>query len=296
VQVKLLSLNLWAASCLVIAAQMKVVALHPLMADLARQVGGDHIEVVSLMTAHDDPHHFNPTPTTLLKAKGAKIYLASGMSLETYLGKLRDTLGQSATIIEVGKTIPARHIKDAHNHVHSESCNHGSHGTVDPHWWHRISNMQRAADVVAKAFGAADPTHSADYQSNAQSYRSELARLHSWVRRQVIRVPKENRKLATAHASFGYFCDEYGFESLSVKGINKGGQPSAKELAEIVQTIRKEQIPALFPEQRANPKALQTLSQETGARIGGTLIADGSESYIEMMRHNVNTITKALKE
>ena len=294
---KHLSLIFWAASCLGVWAQMKVTALHPLMADLAEQVGGEHVEVISLMTANDDPHHFNPTPTTLLKARGSKIYLASGMGLETYLGKLRDTLGNSATVIEVGKTIPARKIEAPrtnhdHDHVHSESCNHG---TVDPHWWHRVSNMQRAADVVAKAFAAADPEHAADYQSNAQSYRGELARLHSWVRREVIRIPKGNRKLATAHASFGYFCDEYGFESLSVKGINKGGQPSAKELAEIVQTIRKEQIPALFPEQRANPKALQTLSKETGARIGGTLIADGSNSYIKMMQHNVNTMTKALK-
>ena len=295
---KCLIVIFWAATCLIAAAQMKVVALHPLMGDLARQVGGDHVEVVSLMTANDDPHHFNPTPTTLLKAKGAKIYLASGMGLETYLGKLRDTLGNSATIIEVGKTIPARKIDvsdDDHVHVHGEHGNHGSHGAVDPHWWHRVSNMQRAADVVAKAFASADPEHASYYESKAKNYRKELAQLHSWVRREVTRIPTKNRKLATAHASFGYFCGEYGFESLSIKGINKGGQPSAKELAEIVQIIRAQKIPALFPEQRANPKALQTLSKETGARIGGTLIADGSESYTKMMRHNVNTITKALK-
>ena len=292
-QAKLISLVLLALSSLAGTAQLKVVALHPLMADLASQVGGDHVEVVSLMTAHDDPHHFNPTPTSLHKARGATIYFASGMGLETYLGKLRDTVSDSAKIIEVGKTIPARKIDMvSHNHDHTEHCNHG---TVDPHWWHRISNMQRAADIVAETFASADPDHKASYQANAHQYRNELSKLHSWVRREIIHIPKAQRKLATAHASFGYFCDEYGFECLAVKGLYKGSEPSAKELAAIIQTIQSENIVALFPELRANPKALQTLSQETGVRIGGTLIADGSNSYIKMMRHNVDTITKALK-
>jgi zinc/manganese transport system substrate-binding protein len=293
VQVKYFSLALWMLSCLGGIAQIKVVALHPLMADLAGQVGGEHVDVISLMTATDDPHHFNPTPTTLHKARGAKIYLASGMGLETYLGKLRDTVGESAKIIEVGKTIPARKIDvTSHDHEHTEHCNHG---TIDPHWWHRISNMQRAADIVAEALTAADPDHQADYQANARRYRNELSKLHSWVRREVIQIPKARRKLATAHASFGYFCDEYGFESLAVKGINKGSEPSAKELTSIIKTIQSKNITALFPEQRANPKALKTLSQETGVRIGGTLIADGSDSYTKMMRHNVETIALALK-
>lgn len=275
-------------------AQMKVVALHPLIADLASQVGGKHVEVVSLMRENDDPHHFNPTPAMLHKARGAKVYLASGMGLETYLGKLRDTLGDTAQVVEVGKTLPPRQTSVQCNHAHHDHGHDHHHTIIDPHWWHRVSHMQRAADIVAKELSKVDPAHTADYQSNARKYRGELARLHSWVRRELIRIPKTDRKLATAHASFGYFCDEYGFESLSVKGINKGNQPSASELAEIIKTIRTKKIKALFPEQRANPKALQTLSKETGVRIGGTLIADGSESYVTMMKHNVNTMVKGL--
>jgi zinc/manganese transport system substrate-binding protein len=273
-------------------AQVKVVALHPLMVDLAKQVGGEHVEVISLMRANDDPHHFNPTPSVLHKARGAKIYLASGMGLETYLGKLRDTLGDTARVIEVGKTLPARETHEVCSHENHEGHDHS--GVIDPHWWHRVSLMQRAADVVAKALATVDTVHAADYKANARNYRRELSRLHSWIRRELMRVPKADRKLATAHASFGYFCETYGFQSLAVKGINKGSQPSAKELAQIVKTIREQKIKAIFPEQRANPKALETLSEETGVRIGGTLIADGSESYIQMMRHNVKTIVEAL--
>lgn len=276
------------------AAPLKVVALHPLIADLAANVGGDHVQVVSLMTANDDPHHFTPTPTALHRAKGAKIYLASGMGMETYLAKLRDTLGGGATLLEVGKSIPARKVH-AHHHGHDhgdEECQHE--GDSDPHWWHNISHMQRAADAVAKAFAAADPVHAADYQKNARSYRTELAKLEGWVKRELIRIPRADRKLVTAHDSLGYFCDAYGFEAVSVKGINKSSEPSAKDLATVIKTIRSQNIKAIFPEQRANPKALQALSQETGVRIGGQLIADGSTSYISMMKHNVNTITAAL--
>ena len=258
------------------------------MADLARQVGGEHVEVISLMTQSDDPHHFRPTPAALYKARGARLYLASGMGLETYLGKLRDTLGETAQVIEVGKTLPARKM-GGHEH---DGHHHG--GTLDPHWWHRVSYMQRAADVMAGALSAVDTKHTAEYQKNARLYRAKLSKLNSWIRREVMRIPRAERKLATAHASFGYFCEAYGFQSLAVKGINKGSQPSAVELARIIRSIRERGIKALFPEQRANPKALQTLSKETGVRIGGTLIADGSSSYMKMMRHNVKTITETL--
>lgn len=277
-------------------AALKVAALHPLMADLARQVGGKDIELVPLMTANDDPHHFSPTPAALQRAAGAKLYLASGMGLETYLGKLRDTLGGGAVLVEVGKSLPARPATGAdcgHDHGHDHDHRHDGH--ADPHWWHDIRLMQRAADVVAKAFATADPARAAAYRQRARAYRAELAKLDGWVRRELVTIPRANRKLVTAHASFNYFCAAYGFEALSLKGINKGSDPSAQDLAEIIRTIRSKGIKAVFPEQRANPKALQTLSKETGARIGGNLIADGSSSYTAMMRHNVRTIVKALK-
>lgn len=293
----LISAAVLAATVPASLAQMKVVALHPLMADLARKVGGANVEVIALMRPNDDAHHFNPAPDALHRTQGAKIYLASGMGLESYLGKLRSTLGGSAVVLEVGATLPARETHELCEHgahAHGEELVHNHRGHVDPHWWHRVQNMQRAADIVAGAFAGADPAHAASYQANARAHKAELARLHSWIRRQLIRIPRPERKLVTAHDSFGYFCDEYGFKSFSIKGINKSSEPSAGKLAEIITTIRREKIRAIFPEQRANPKALQTLASETGITIGGTLIADGSESYLDMMQHNVRVIVAAL--
>jgi zinc/manganese transport system substrate-binding protein len=292
-----LSVLLLAATLLSATAQMKVVGLHPLLADLARKVGGEHVEVISLMRPNDDPHHFNPTAAALQQTRDAALYLASGMALETYLDKLRNTLGDSAMVLEVGNTLPARETHELCNHPehhHGGQAGHGHKTFKDPHWWHRVSNMQRAADIVAKAFSSLDPAHATSYQANARSYRAELASLDSWIRRQLIRIPKEDRKLVTAHNSFGYFCETYGFQPISIQGINKGSQPSAASLAEIVASIRQQGIKAVFPEQRANPRSLQSLARETGIRVGGTLIADGSDSYLGMMRHNVRAIVDAL--
>lgn len=273
---------------------LKVVALHPLIADLTKQVGGKQVKVVSLMKGSDNPHDFNPTPADLHKTRGAQIYFASGMGMETYLEKLSDTLGNSARLVEVGKTLPTRELHSEHQcSNHDSGCNHS--GNIDPHWWHDISNMKRAADIICKTLTQANPEQAAVYQQNKISYQKDLTKLHSWIRRQLINIPYKERKLATAHAAFGYFCDAYDFTPLAVQGISKNSEPSAVELAEIVQTIRDENIKAIFPEQRSNPKALKALSEEAGINIGGTLIADGSSSYVEMMKHNVKTIITGLK-
>lgn len=279
-------------------AQMKVVCLHPLMADLARNVGGEHVEVISLMRPVDDPHHFNPPASVLHQARDAKIYLASGMALEIYLEKLRSTLGKSAILVEVGKTLPVREtheLCDHSEHEHQHASTHAHKVHIDPHWWHRVQNMQRACDIVADCFAGVDPVRAAYYRANATRYQADLAKLHSWIKRELLAVPAQQRKLVTAHDSFGYFCDEYGFQSFSIKGLNKANQPSTNKLAGIISTIRQEKIKAIFPEQRANPKALQTLARETGIKVGATLIADGSASYIAMMKHNVHAIVSALR-
>lgn len=275
-------------------ARLKVASLHPLISDVARQVAGQHAHVVQLIDPHADPHHFQPTPKSLLRAKGAKLYLASGKHLETYLGKLSSTLGNTARIVEVGKTIPSLRISARDSQY--VCCPKHAHGAIDPHWWHKVSNMQKAARIIAKEFAAADPANATVYKANAAKYSRRLASLNSWIKREVSKIPRKARILTTAHAAFGYFCKEYGFKSLPVKGLTAHQKTSATYQAEAIREIRKHKVKAIFPEQRANPKALRVIARETGVKIGGTLIADGSANYEEMMRGNVQKITTALAE
>jgi len=275
-----------------VQARLKVASLQPLVTDVARQVAGQHAHVVQLIDAHADPHHFQPTPKALLKAKGSTLYLASGKNLETYLGKLRNTLGSSAKVVEVGRTISSQKISGRDSQF--VCCPDHAHGAIDPHWWHRVSNMQKAARVIASEFSAADPANAAAYKANAAAYSKRLASLHTWIKREVSRIPRKNRILSTAHAAFGYFCKEYGFKSLPVKGLTAHQKTSAVYQAEAIREIRKNGVKAIFPELRANPKSLQIIAKEAGVKLGGTLIADGSPNYEKMMRDNVTKIVAAL--
>ncbi|MBK1790888.1 metal ABC transporter substrate-binding protein [Persicirhabdus sediminis] len=275
------------------SAKLKVAALHPLMGDLGRQVGGENVELIDLMSPSSNPHLFEPSASDLRRAADAKLYLASGKHLETYLDKLRSNLGNSATILEVGRKIPSQKI-EAKNAAYA-CCPAHVGGAIDPHWWHDVANMQRAAKIVADEFSRLDPANKSYYQARAKAYRSELTKLNSWMKRELSTIPRSQRRLATAHASFGYFCKAYGFKAVPVLGVNAEHEPSASYTAEVITIIRKNNVRAVFPEKRLNPKILQNILRETGIKTGGTLIGDGSSSYTKMMQHNTQVIVQALR-
>ena len=272
------------------AEELKVATLHPLLADLARQVGGERVEVVELVTRHDDPHHFEPTPATLRKATGMELCLASGMGLESYLPSLKSILPEGARLVEIGSGLPTL----------AGSCDHPDHhhdeGDTDPHWWHSVDAFRRAATATATTFAEADPDGADYYRSRSMVYRRKLDQLERWTRRELARVPAEKRTLATAHAAFGYFCHEYGYTALPVQGLNREQMPDAASLAALIGKLRKSGVTAIFPETSSNPKILEALTADTGIRIADPLISDGTttDSYEAMVRHNVETIVRSL--
>lgn len=292
-------LALAAGFCGVACAQaLEVVALHPLMGDLARNVGGGEVGVTDFMGLSDDVHSFQPSPSQMARAASADLVLASGKHLETYLDKLRDSLPDTVEVVEVGR--PIRSMRISADDELFVCCPAHTVGGIDPHWWHSVDNMKRAARVVADAFGEADPSNRSAYQSRAAEYIRRLDVLDGWIRAQVSRIPQSDRKLVTAHLAFGYFCRDYGFRALPVQGLTRERQATAQYLAETVETLRGEGVKAVFPEHQANPKVLEQLVAETGVKLGGRLIADGNghgaaSSYEGMMRHNVEAIVAALR-
>lgn len=275
------------------AADLKIVVLHPLLADLARQIGGENVEVIDLIGPNGDPHHFEPQPDDLKNAEGATIYFVSGMGLEGYLPKLKTIINDKAKIIEVGATFPA--LEGACDH---EGHHHDHEHEIDPHWWHSIQLFRRATNVVSEAMQAASPKHTADFEKNAANYRARLDELEKWTKLEISKIPRDRRHLATAHAAFNYFCKDFGFEAHPVQGINREQMPDPKELAELITELKEEKVAAIFPERESNPKILKTLTADTGIRLADPLIADGTgvTNYEEMMRHNVTAIVKGLSQ
>lgn len=278
---------------------LDVASLHPLMADLARQVGQDRVTVVELIGPDDNPHEFDPSPQTLRAASSATLILASGKGLESsYLHKLRDGLGPDQEIFEVGRRVHSLVAADGNP---APCCDHHGHtGVVDPHWWHDPDNMRRAASELAEKLGELDPANAEFYQANARSYRESLETLDGWIQSRIAEIPPSRRILATSHLAYGYFCRKYNFTAVGIQGLNREDSPSLRAMGEIILYLREEQVPVLFPEIGSNPKALQAVASEAGISLAGPLYPDGNglppgEGYEYMMRSNVNTIVDGIR-
>jgi zinc/manganese transport system substrate-binding protein len=291
----ILSLTWLLGAVLAVAEPMKVSALHPLMADLARQVGGERVRVFDLVGEGNNPHRYEPRPADLKQMQASALVLAGGKHLEPYLDRLMSTLG-GVTIVEVGRTIPSLTVgKDA---VYTCCPSHAA-GTLDPHWWHGIDNTRRAARVVAQAFAEKDPGGKDYYMGNAANYGQRLDALKKWAKSELGQVPRGQRKLVTAHNAFGYFAKEFGFEVIAVAGLTKEQNTTPQEQAKTIESVKQSGVRAVFPELGAGRKALDAIAAATGTRVGTPLIADGNGTGAEagfeaMIRHNVNAITRAL--
>lgn len=278
-------------------ASVKVATLHPLLADLTRQVGGAHVEVVEIVKAGDDVHHFEPAARDIAAMRGAVLMLAMGKHLEAYLDKLRDSVGTGVKVIEVGRPIPSLKLEPGQEIF--ICCPEHAHNSIDPHWWHSADNMKRAARVIADELSAVDPANEAAYSAGAKAAGTKFDALKKWAQQEISAIPRGDRKLVTAHAAFGYFCKEYGFKSVPVLGIGRSDDTSAQYIAQTIQVIREHKIRAVFPEDQANPKVLTEIVRSTGVKLGGTLVADGTSkdahTFETMLSHNVRAIVAALK-
>ena len=269
-------------------ADLKVASLSTVTTDLAHQIGGTNVTVEVIIRPGIDPHEFEPTTGDVRNVADADLVLLTGKGLEGYLSKLEEAAGGDAKFVNVGQSIPSLTLEEEGRSVE------------DPHWWHSVANMKRATRVVAAAFAKADPAHATDYERNASSYLATLEELERWIRVQLAVIPRDKRKLVTTHDALGYLAHDYGFTIHPVKGISTADDPSSRHVKEVIAVIKEQGVNAVFMESIGNPRALQQISSETGARAGGTLYSDGlgdteANTYESMMRHNISTIVDGLK-
>ena len=278
------------------AEPIKVASLSTVLTDIARNVGGDRVEILEIIKPGSDPHLYEPTPGDIKKISSVQIVLASGLGFEPYLDKLRSSVEKSGVAFVVAGSVlkPITWAEEDH-HDHSHS-----HDAADPHWWHSIANVEAVTLQLRDAFIAVDPDGRSDFQANAKAFEDKLKGLAKWTRLQLAVLPKSQRILVTSHDALGYFARDYGFQVLPVQGISTSDQPSSQKVRNLIQEIKSLGVKAIFAENIENPKVLQQITVETGANLGGTLYADGlgigdAGTYIGMMRSNVTTIVGALQ-
>ena len=282
------------------AQKLRVVTSFSILADFARNVGGDRLDVAMLVGPGGDAHVYTPTPADARNVAAAKLVIVNGLGFEGWLSRLVKSAGNKATVITATKGIKPRQEKAAHGHRHSHGHDHG-HGDADPHAWQSVANAKVYVANIRDALVAADPAGADSYRANAASYLAKLDALDKEVREAVAKLPAERRKVISTHDAFGYFADAYGISFIAPQGVSTEAEATARDVARIIGQIKARKIPAVFLENVTDPRLMRRIAEESGAKLGGTLFSDAltdekgaAPTYIEMIRYNIKALTSAL--
>ncbi len=278
-------------------ARLPVVASFSLLGDLVSNVGGDRVAVKNLVGPNGDAHVYSPSPADAKTLADAKVIVTNGLGFEGWLARLIKSSNTKAPTVVASKGIkPLKLAGAGHSHNHG----HG-HSNGDPHAWQSVGNVKTYVANIRDGLIAADPAGKATYEANAAAYLDKLDALDREVRDVIARIPADRRKIITTHDAFGYFRDAYGVEFIAPQGVSTDAEASARDVARIITQIRKQKIPAVFLENISDPRLLTRIAAETGAKLGGTLYSDAltdengpAPTYIDLMRHNIRTLSAAL--
>ena len=274
-------------------AKIPVVATFTILADLVRQVGGARVDVVSLVGPNGDVHAYDPSPADSRKVATAALIVENGLHLEGWISRLAKASGAKARIVIASDGAAPR--KDMGNKEFAE------HGGTDPHAWQNVANAKIYVANIRDGLIAADPAGKTDYEARAKAYGEKLDALDAEARAAIAKIPAERRRIVTTHDAFGYFGQAYGLTLAAPAGVSTEGGISARDVAKIIVQIRKGGYPAVFLENVSDSRLMDQIARETGAKIGGTLYSDSlsapdgpAGTYIDMVRHNISELTKAL--
>ncbi len=278
---------------------VRVVATTGMVGDLVARVGGEHVQVTTLMGPGVDPHLFKATASDVLKLQRADVIVYNGLMLE---GKMGDLFVRMA---RAGKQVHA--VADGLPKELLIGGDGDGGGHPDPHVWFDVSLWARGVDGVAGVLGKAAPAHADVFRQNAERVRGELAALHAWATAKAAEVPEGQRVLVTSHDAYSYFGRAYGFEVVGLQGLSTVSEAALADVAKLVDFIKARGLKAIFVETSVSPAALQRIAKDARVSIGGELFSDAMGmpgqmengydlgTYEGMVKHNLNTIVEALK-
>ena len=267
--------------------KINVIASFSILGDFAKNVGGDRINVATLVGPNSDVHVYTPAPSDAKKIADARLVVVNGLGLEGWIERLVQSSGSKAAMLVASNGVAPRRL--------------GAH--ADPHAWQSIANARIYAANIRDGLSAADPAGAPVYRANAEAYLAKLDALDREIRAAIAKIPEARRKVICTHDAFGYFADAYGIAFIAPQGVSTESEASARDIAAIITQIRSARIPAVFLENVTDPRLMRRISAETGAKIGGTLVSDSltdqngdAPTYIDMVRHNIKALTSVLTE
>ena len=288
-----LALFLGLASGAEAADKLKAVASFSILGDMVKQVGGDRVDVVTLVGPDGDAHVYEPTPADAKNLASSQLLFVNGLAFEGWMDRLEKSSGFNGKVVVASSGVKPRTM------IEEEG---GTPETVtDPHAWQDLGNGKLYVINIRDGLIAADPDGKAVYEGNASKYLEEVMQEDDAVKGALAKLSKDRRKIITSHDAFGYFGAAYGLEVIAPEGVSTEGEASAQDVAKIIRQIKAEHIPAVFMENITDHRLLDQIARETDAKIGGELYTDAlsgpdgpAPTYLDMFRHNVGALTEAL--
>ncbi len=289
------------------AAKLPVVASFSILGDFVKNVGGDRIAMTTIVGPNSDTHVYQPTPSDAKKLAAAKVIFVNGLGFEGWMDRLVKASGTKATVVVATTGITPRERTadepqddDAPKGKKDAHAGH-DHGPIDPHAWQSVANAKVYVANIRDGLIAADPAGKDAYTANAAAYLAKLDALQADVVKAVAAIPESHRRIITSHDAFGYFGDAYGLKLLAPEGVSTESEASAKDVGRIIRQIMAQKIPAVFLENVTNPRLVDRIAKESGAKVGGTLYSDAlsddkgpATTYIDMVHYNLRELSAAL--
>jgi manganese/zinc/iron transport system substrate-binding protein len=277
--------------------KLQITATIGMVADVVKNVGGEHVEVQTLMGEGTDPHVYKASQGDIRKLNSAELIFYNGLHLEAAMAEVLDQMTDKVTVA-VGEELDPALLLDG---------DPASGGAYDPHIWFDVTYWMMVTEVIRDTLKEEDPEQAAVYDSNAKAYLAELEALDQYVKEQIATIPEQSRVLVTAHDAFGYFGKAYGIEVRGLQGISTASEAGVKDVSDLREYLIENSIKSVFVESSISSKSIEAVIEGAKAKghtieIGGKLFADamgeaGTEegTYIGMVRHNVDTIVAGLK-
>jgi ABC-type Zn uptake system ZnuABC Zn-binding protein ZnuA len=279
------------------ASAVRILAAETFLQDISQHVAGSRAVVESLLPLGLDPHSFEPTPRDVARLANSTVVIVNGSGFEVWLEKTLANAGGQRLVIEASAGLTSRTQQPGEQPLDEP-------GGLDPHFWLDPLSVIQYVENIRDGLIQVDPGGKSEYEANTQAYTAQLRELDQWIRSQIDQIPPERRLLVTNHESFGYYADRYGLKIIGtvLQSVSTSANPSARQLANLVDQIKATGAPAIFLETGANPNLADQVAAETGATVVTGLLThsitapDGlAPTYIDMMKYNTTQIVKALK-
>jgi zinc/manganese transport system substrate-binding protein len=272
------------------AGPVSVVATFSVLGDMVQQVGGEQVQLTTLVGANRDVHQYEPAPEDVKRLQQAAVVVVNGLHLEGWLQRLIAASGFRGRQVVASAGVAVRHMEEEGQTV------------PDPHAWNSAANGMIYVRNIMQALQEVDPDHAALYQSRGERLLAALQGLHDETRQQIAAIAVEKRKILTSHESLGYFADAYGVHFLAPVGVSSDAEATAKGVAKLIKQLRQEKIRLYFLGNSGDKRLLTQIAKETGAQLGGTLYVEAlsdaggpAATYEQMFRHNVQLLLAAMQ-